>query len=274
MKPEDLLNQADKLPNVPEVVRELITDLNSPSTEYKAIATKVKKDQTLSLKILRIVNSAYFGLSRKVSSIEEATILLGMDRLKTLVIASGFANSVDSVEGLDLKQFWSETFQVAEAAKWVAEHSNDIDKDAAFTLGVLHDIGLLLLHLTYPNRAKVIRELVRQGKSTREEAEMERFNFTSTEAGQVLLTRWKFPSQLVDSLAYSKTPLDEKAPKLSAALYIASYIMESHRKKVSIEDIISNYPAEVAISAGISMEVLGNLNELIEKSEALGSMAA
>ncbi|MEC8483564.1 MAG: HDOD domain-containing protein, partial [Pseudomonadota bacterium] len=89
MKPADLLTQADQLPNVPEVVRELIMALDNPNAKYSEIAAKVAKDQTLSLKVLRVVNSAYFGLSRKVASIDEAVVMLGMERLKTLVIASG-----------------------------------------------------------------------------------------------------------------------------------------------------------------------------------------
>jgi HD-like signal output (HDOD) protein len=90
MQINDLLNQTSKLPNVPEVVRQLIQALNDPNANYSEISQKVSEDQTLSLKILRLVNSAHFGLSRKVSSIDEATVILGMARLKTLVIASGF----------------------------------------------------------------------------------------------------------------------------------------------------------------------------------------
>ncbi len=137
MEVSELLQQTHKLPNVPDVVRELIQQLNNPKADYSVIAAKVIHDQTLSLKILRLVNSAHFGLSRKISSINEAIIMLGMAQLKTMVIASGFTGSVKEVEGLDLKQFWAESFQIAELAKWFAEKSNNVDPDTAFTIQVI-----------------------------------------------------------------------------------------------------------------------------------------
>lgn len=233
MEIKELLSQTSKLPNVPEVVRYLIQALNNPNADYSSIAKKVSEDQTLSLKILRLVNSAHFGLSRKVSSIDEATIMLGMGRLKTLVIASGFSNSASNVEGLDIKKFWSESFRVATLARWFASKSDNVDPDIAFTAGIIHNIGRLLLHLAQPNRAKAIQTLIEESNVSRSEAEIERLGFTSQEAGKALLDMWSFPAELGEAVKQHKKPLshDDTLP-LSAVLHLACYINEIGRAHV------------------------------------------
>lgn len=274
MKPTDLLVQADKLPNVPEVVRELIMALDNPNAKYSEIAAKVSKDQTLSLKVLRVVNSAYFGLSRKVASIEEAVVMLGMERLKTLVIASGFANSVASVEGINLKQFWAETFRIAEMAKSMAKYSPMVDSDTAFATGVVHNIGRLLMHLAEPNRAKAVQELINEKKVSRSAAEMERFGFTSQEAGHALLTKWHFPVEVCDALIYYRKPMAEESSPLAKALHLAAYLNACVREKRSKEDMVSQFPIKVAMAIDLKMDIINDFDQIIAKGKELEALAA
>ncbi len=264
MEIKDLLGQTSKLPNVPEVVRYLIQALNNPDADYSDIAKKVSEDQTLSLKTLRLVNSAYFGLSRKISSIDEATIMLGMGRLKILVIASGFSNSVVSVEGLDIKKFWSESFRVAALARWFASKSDDVDPDIAFTAGLIHNIGRLLLHLAAPKRAKAIQTLIEDSDLSRSEAEIERVGFTSPEAGKALLDMWNFPAELGEAVKQHKKPLshDDLLP-LSAILHLACYINACIREARNEESVKESYPTAVATAAGVAPETIGQLGEAL-----------
>lgn len=274
MKPADLLTQADQLPNVPEVVRELIMALDNPNAKYSEIAAKVAKDQTLSLKVLRVVNSAYFGLSRKVASIDEAVVMLGMERLKTLVIASGFAGSVKQVEGLDLKQFWSETFRIAEMSKWLAKHSPLVDADTAFATGVVHNIGRLLLHLAEPNRAKAVQQLIKESKASRSVAELERFGFTSQDAGRELLMKWHFPQEVCDAIVQYRKPLNDDASHLAQVLHLAAYLNACVREGRSKEEMISHFPIKVAMAAEVEMSVLNELEAIIERGKELENLAA
>lgn len=274
MNINDLLAQTDKLPNVPEVVRELMMSLDNPNAKYNEIAEKVSHDQTLSLKILRVVNSAYFGLSRQVSSIEEAVIMLGMERLKTLVIASGFANSVSSVEGINLQKFWAETFRIAEMAKWLAKHSPRVEPDTAFATGVVHNIGRLLLHLAAPNQAKAVQQLVQESNVSRTAAELERFGFTSQAAGRELLISWHFPYEVCDSLVHYRQPLAAGASPLAQVLHLAAYLNACVRNNRSKEDVIADFPMSVAVKAEVSMDVINELDEIIEHGEELEKLAS
>lgn len=254
MEIKDLLAQSNKLPNIPAIIREIIESINDPDANYGDIAHKIAQDQTLSLKVLRLVNSAYFGLSRKVDSIDEAVVMLGMGKLKTLVVASGFANSAKDVEGLDLAEFWAEVFQVAEIAKWLAQISTtNISADLAFTAGIIHNIGQLLLHMAQPNRAIAIKTLVDSSPISRVEAEQERLGFTSADAGAALLELWHFPQTLADAVKYQHCPNDATdSPQLSAIINLACFISKESKNNDEIASICQRLPQDTAQLAGIS----------------------
>jgi HD-like signal output (HDOD) protein len=274
MEIRELLKQTDKLPNVPEVVRQLIQQLNNPAADYGEIAEKVSKDQTLSLKILRLVNSAHFGLRRKVSSIDEAVVMLGMVRLKTIVIASGIAGSVKAVEGLDLKKFWSESFQVAALSKWFAERDTDVDPDIAFTAGLIHNIGQLLLHLAQSTQAQEIQRLIEESSYNRSAAEIEILGFTSTEAGQALLDMWTFPAELGIAVLQHKEPTSFDEPSaLAAVVNLACVVNSAVRNGDDVETLQANFPAAVATLAGISADTTGELAEAFSLESGLDGLA-
>lgn len=272
---KDLLNQTSKLPNIPEVVRELIQTLNSEHANHADIAKKVAKDQTISLKVLRLVNSAQFGLQRKVSSIDEAIVLLGMDKLKTLVIASGFSGSASNVDGLDTKTFWKDSFQVASLAKWLSLRTSKVDSDTAFTAGVIYNIGRLLLHLAEPNRAKAIQTLIETSRVSRTAAELERLGFTSQDAGKALLDLWKFPEELSNAVQQYKKPLSfEPASPLSAILNLACYLNASIREHRDPDVVKEFMPKKVLELAGIDVSVIEELDEALCLESGLDDLVA
>ena len=275
MEIKDLLNQTDKLPNIPEVVRKIVNALNEADANYTEISQKVTKDQIISLKILRLVNSAYFGLSRKIASIDEAVIILGMGKLKTLVIASGFANCASKVEGIDLPIFWSDSFQVAELAKIIASKTEGkVDPDLAFTCGIIHNIGQLLLHMAQPNRAMAIKSLLETSDTSRSEAEIERLGFTTTDAGQALLGSWNFPPALVSAIKYQNNPIaDDTSPELSAILNLACFINKAAKNGDNLEQVVENFPSEIASLAGLPAVQEDLIAQLLTLKSGLDSLA-
>lgn len=273
MEISDLLKQTDKLPNVPEVVRELIQALSDPEADYDQIAAKVAKDQTLSLKILRLVNSAHFGLTRKVSTLDEAVVILGMKKLNTLVIASGMANSVSAVEGLNMREFWSDCFMVATIAQWLAQRSEAVQADVAFTTGVIYNIGRLLLHLAAPNRAKAIQTLVQESNTSRIAAEMERLGFTSQDAGKALLDMWKLPEELGMAIKQYKRPYNFEEPSpLSAILNLANYINAAIIHQREIDEVIVFMPKKVMQLAGLRLEMLDEIEDVLSIESGLDGL--
>ncbi|PYF79276.1 HD-like signal output (HDOD) protein [Marinomonas alcarazii] len=273
MQVKDLLRQTDKLPNVPDVVRELILLLNDPDVNYSELTEKVSHDQTISLKVLRLVNSAYFGLSRKISSIDEATVLLGTEKLKTLVIASGFAGSVAKVEGLKLPEFWADSFRVAELAQWLAKRTPLVQADEAFTVGIVHNIGRLLLHLTEPAIAQEIQILVANRKAGRVKAEQDLLGFTSQDAGKALMDLWKFPPSLGLAVQLHKRPFANEDPNpLACVLNLACYLNACIRTEREYDLVREGFPMAVAKAAGLTEGIVYELEDALMIGDGLNQL--
>ena len=265
----ELLAQKDKLPNVPEVVKELIQVLSDDKANLDTIAKKVAKDPTLSVKILRMVNSSYYGLPRKVDSIDEAIVRIGFERLKVLVISSGLSGSVTGeVEGLDIKRFWNESFEMGEICKIIAKKTSAVDANVAFTAGIISNIGRLLLHLTTPNRAKAVQALVDEGGS-RNAAELDRFQFTSPQAGAALLELWHLPTDLCIAVLQQRAPLDHARPSpLSAVICMAEQMMSARKKGATAKDIVDAVSFPLVALAGVK-DGLGDIAEQVVALETM-----
>ena len=125
MNLQNLIDNAQKLPNIPKVVQELIESFGDENVSNDAIAKKISADQVLTIKVLRAANSAHYGGNRKVGSVNDAVFLLGFNAVRTLVLASGLTGAFKAPEGFDIKKFWHDSFAVAAICKWIARYSHD-----------------------------------------------------------------------------------------------------------------------------------------------------
>ena len=118
---EQLFNHIDDIPRVPEVVKTLLDQVNDPDIDFQAVASNVEKEQVLAIKVLRNVNSAHYGLRRRISSIQEALTILGMQEVGKLLIVTGLVETMPYLPNLDLSDFWQDSYRTATYAKWIAE---------------------------------------------------------------------------------------------------------------------------------------------------------
>ena len=269
-----LFDQVYKIPQVPEVVRNLIIQLNDPDFDIDTVTKNVSKDQVISMKVLRLVNSAHFGLSRKIGSIEDAVVMLGMKQLKILVIASGIVSSVPEIEGFDIKTFWSDSFRTATYAKWIADEIN-ADSETVFTAGLISNLGKVLIHMGAQEIAKEIESQVQSGKQ-RSQVEEEQLGFTNSEVCAELCRRWKFPEELVQTVAQCSEPLTFIDTKTEASVvHIARYLSECRRDNLSLEDMMETFPVDVLGKLSLEKDQLAEkLPALLETNSGLESLAA
>ena len=164
MKLEAVFDHIGQLPTVPSVVQELIASFDRDDIDVASLATKVSKDQVISAKVLRLANTAHFGSPRQISSIEDAVIVLGFDKLRTLVIASGIAGMAIPIPEFDKVHYWRYSLNVANTAKLLAKMARH-NGEVAFTAGLLHSIGQLLIHIAAPADAAAVEKLVASGAS-------------------------------------------------------------------------------------------------------------
>ncbi|RKZ88932.1 MAG: HDOD domain-containing protein [Gammaproteobacteria bacterium] len=237
-----LFNHIDNVPQVPEVVRTLISQASNPDSSFDAIAENVEKEQIISMKVLRLVNSAHFGLSRKIGSINQALVMLGMSELKKLVIASGIISAMPELPNMNVEDFWVGSFRTATYAKWLADEAKFEDSDILFTAGLISDLGNILIHLGDPVAAQVIDQQIKDGDS-RLESEREQLDYTSHEVCAELCRFWQFSDDLIDTIAKSGEPLSFEPISLpSCAIFVAKYISDSNNKDE--EELLAEFPVK------------------------------
>lgn len=244
MKPEmqPLFSQVSNIPQIPEIVRLLIIQANDPNIDFRSIALNVEKEQVISVKVLRLVNSAHYGFPNKIGSIHQALTILGINELKKLIVVSGFVNSIDEIPGIDLNDFWIDNFRTATYAKWLADHTHFKDSGMVFTAGLICSIGKMLIHLDDATTAKKINLEVKNG-SHRPDSERKHLGFTHQEVCAELCKIWQFPGVLIDTILKSSEPLLFDNTSLAAnAVYIARYISESSHSNKDKQTILAGFP--------------------------------
>ncbi|MCD8139417.1 MAG: HDOD domain-containing protein [Planctomycetaceae bacterium] len=197
------------LPTLPVVVARITNQIANPSTNAADIGRLIERDQALTSKVLRLVNSAYYGFPKQIKSIQHAVVILGFNKVKTIVItASVFgAFKADHGSGIDLRRFWQHSLGVAIASKVAAEQIGvgHVAEDA-FIGGLLHDIGKVVMDQYQPNIYGPIVKYANDKGILLLEAEKEVMGLDHTTVGQWVLERWRLPASIVNMVGDHHSP--------------------------------------------------------------------
>lgn len=265
---KSLIDNAQKLPNIPKVVQELIESFGDENVNNEEIAQKISADQVLTAKVLRAANSAHYGGNRKVASVSDAVFVLGFNAVRTLVLASGFTGAFKAPEGFDLPKFWHDSFAVAATSKWLARFSHD-DAEAAFTCGMMHNIGELMIHILMPEECVEIQKIVDRG-ARNSDIEKNVLGFNYPEAGAELANRWKFPESIVDGIRHQLEPaVAEPFSRFAAIIHIADYIVHMNEQGDDAA-LLAGFPNALATELGINLVKM--MDSIEETKELAGQL--
>lgn len=194
---DDVLKAIHRLPSLPTVVMELMATLEQEEVDVDTLARKIAQDQVLTAKTLRLANSSFYGRVQSVNTIAEAIAVLGFRTVRSVVTTAGLMQSIQpsGAGGPDLQPFWRHAIAVAVCARELAPHLR-LNPDQAYTAGLLHDIGqLVLVSQFWPAYVKVLdyRTLHECGAV---EAERSVLGMDHAAVGQLLTHHWKFPAHL------------------------------------------------------------------------------
>lgn len=270
MSLEALLQNPNALPTAPKVVEELISSFENPSVSVEEIARKLKSDPVLSAKLLKLANSAYYHVSRSIGSVDDAVRMLGFVTVRTLVISSGLVSGFKTVPGLDLKRFWRYSLHTAVAAKWVAKKSGE-NTDLAFTIGMMHAIGQLMIHAGLPEQAQELDKEAGPYATNRMEEERKLFGYDFAVVGSELALRWKFPAVFSDALHCFPAPLQAGTPnRIAACVHLGAWRARAEEAKDGAEALAASLPADVVASLGLQPDhLLKEMPGLAELSAGL-----
>ena len=253
---EALFQQQAALPSIPKVVQEVIESFNNDNVSIEDIAKKLSADQVLSAKLLRLANSSYYHVSRSIGTVDDAVLMLGFMTVRTLVVSTGLTGSFKSMSGVDLKLFWRYSLHTAIVAKWLAKKQG-VNSDLAFTVGLMHAIGQLVMHAAMPEQTLQIDKIASPIDARRLDVEHTSFGYDFSDVGAELAKRWRFPDEFSDAIKAFPTPL-EVTPfnKIAAVIHIAAWRARAEENKYSREEMESTFPGDVAAKLGVKAEVL------------------
>lgn len=199
----ELLNRIDELPPLPAVAARVMSMAEDERTSAMDLAQVLATDQALTAKLIRISNSAYYGFARRISTVREAVVMLGFKQVRQVAVGASLMNTFKRGapgDPFDLDLFWGHSVAVAVAAEGLAKKSFAVKPEDAFTAGILHDIGRLVLRQVLPDEFAQAVHIARTGELTLHEAELECTGYSHDDVGRVLGDQWKFPGHLVEAV--------------------------------------------------------------------------
>jgi len=226
---DELVAKVDEIPVFPQTVLRIIKLIEDPNTGAKDVEREIIKDQGLTAKILKLANSAYYGLSRNVKTVSEATVLLGFQAVKSMVLATSVGKVFDKElpgYALGKEALWRQSQVCAITTRVVAKKARFPKADQAYTAGLLRDIGKVILDHYMAEQYELIVEQVYSSKKSFLEVEQDILGFDHGQVGARIAEKWHLPEDLVEAIALHHTP--EKAiinPKMTAMVHVADVVV-------------------------------------------------
>jgi HD-like signal output (HDOD) protein len=239
----DLVSGLHSLPTIPSNYQGVIRAIHSPNSSVQEIADAVEKDMGITSRVLQVANSAYYGYSKKITSPMEASMLLGIDTLKSLVRYTHVLNNFPQTPATNaiFDQVWRHSAGVAAVArKIVLLHTKSEELgDEAFTAALLHDIGKVVLTSIKPDEYKQVLRQASETNTMLNMVERIKLQTTHAETGAYLLSLWGIPFSILEAVAWHHYPRECKEKKFSAltAVHIAN-VAEHRRNRIDETKVI------------------------------------
>ena len=226
-KIQDALGKTEHLPPTPEILVALLRVIDDPDVGVAEIAEIVRADAPLSLSLLRLVNSAAYGLVREVTDTVEAVRYVGSTEVKNLSIAiavkTGLIGKSPVCNSFDRKTLWRNFVASGLGAHVTATLRGLPSKKTAFAAGLLHQVGFVLLDTVLPYKLQFVFTEVASGEKNLAQAEQEIIGFSHGEVGTWLGDKWEIPRPLLEPMLYYDQPWDApRSPELAAVVHVGN----------------------------------------------------
>ena len=220
MKLDHLVQQIGSLPTLPSVIVRVNEQVGNPKTSALDLARTILEDQSLTARLLRLVNSPFYGFPRRIATVTEAVTILGFAPVRSLLLT---ASVVDLLVGEETPDFsptglWEHSVGAAVGAGLLARYTRHEDREEVFVAGLLHDVGKLVLFHFLTKEFLAVLETSRREDIPIRTAEQRLLGFTHDQVGRLLAERWKLPVRLSEAIGCHHRPDLAQVGKREAAL--------------------------------------------------------
>ncbi|MBY0572665.1 MAG: HDOD domain-containing protein [Undibacterium sp.] len=225
LKLSQVVDTLKDLPTLPAIVMELLNTLDREDLDIPLLAKKVTQDLALTAKTLRYANSPYYSTLVKVTTIQQAIALLGLDTVRQMVLSVSLSGCFpeNNCKGFDHKAFWRHSNAVAFASKLIARRIG-LNEDVAFIAGLLHDIGILALVSLFPQQYEEVLRYREETMSSQFEAERKILGLDHAAIGEALATEWNFSDVMKNAIAGHHLPEQPGIGFLATIVHVADGI--------------------------------------------------
>lgn len=236
---EEVINKINDLPMLPELAREMLNDLNNDDISLEMIAEKVAMDQSIAAKVIQMANTSYYGNNSKVVTIQQAVSMLGTKNLKNLIRTSIFTNNlpIARCRGFDNKAFWRHNIATAICAELISRTLH-MKQDFAFTAGLLHDIGRLVLVSKFPQKYEHVIRCAQENDCSLLDAERAVMGVDHVGVGLILALQWNFSEAIQDAIRGHHAPEDKELNSVASIIHVANSIVHALDLSESEDDLV------------------------------------
>lgn len=230
------VNRLQSLPALSAVVSKVIALADSPTVSGQQVAEVVGKDQSMVTAILKIVNSPFYGLNRRVSSINHAVILLGYRTVRNIALSTSLVNAFSGAghdPRFDRRRFWAHSVFTASAARLIAKKQRNLDSEEAFLAGLIHDMGRIVFDHYFPEEFGQAFDLAEKDGIALHAAEHSVLGMDHAELGKVIAQKWNFPPHIAEGIGVHHDPVAAlETSELAVCIYLANELSHVAEERV------------------------------------------
>ena len=208
MEIQDLISENEPLASLPNTFYLLQEAMEDPDSDFAKIGKIISIDPALTLRLLKIVNSAFYGYSNQIETVSHALGVVGTEQLMQLVLATSVVGQFKGIpkDMINMEYFWRHSVACGLVARTISEMNNETDGERYFVAGLLHDIGRLVMCLKIPDQFRIAMDFARNSGDRWYKAEAKYFGFDHGGVGGALLRSWNLPKRLQESVAHHHNP--------------------------------------------------------------------
>jgi putative nucleotidyltransferase with HDIG domain len=271
---DEIVKQIQDLPSLPAIVMELLNSIDQEDVDISVLAKKVSQDQALTAKTLRFANSSFYGTPSKVTTIQQAINLLGVANVRNLITAAAISGSFpeNQCAGFNFRAFWKHSIATAVCAKLLSRHLH-VNADYAFTAGLLHDIGRLVLVTRFPEHyAAAIAHRAAQDCYLLD-AERAVLGIDHVIAGHALAVHWHFSEAMQHAIVGHHDPEKAGNGALASLVHVANSIVHALDLTGVEDDLVPPISLVAWNILGLDEEIYQHVfRETVLQSESLNQV--
>ena len=271
MDPKSLVQNLDRLVSLPDVCIKVNQLLGTSDYSVSQVADIIIQDADISARLLRLVNSPLFGQRSKVETLSRAVTLLGADELRNLVLATAAQRTFTGIpeEMVNMADFWRHSVTTGVMSQMLAERCNTLHSERLFVMGVLHDVGRLVIYLSLPDKARDILHITGGDNWILPETEQEILGFTHLDVGAELMRSWHLPDSFSAVAGHHNMPQEAADYRLEASLvHIAKAIANGQMVGLSVDEMLWAINPFAWDTTSLSPETVApQVDEMLAKSE-------